>query len=85
MQLAEILLYLASYKPKLMKKTSIVAIGIGAAVVIGSAFVLSQGGQDIDLNGLTPKDSSFQEPVEVSQNEALTIISFNIRDMAGRQ
>lgn len=68
-----------------MKTTTIAAIGIGAAAAIGTAIVLSQGGQDIDLNGLTPNDASFQEPIELSQNEALTIVSFNVRDMAGRQ
>ncbi len=67
-----------------MKKTLIAAAGIAAAA-IGTAIVLSQGGGDIELNGLTPGDASFQQPVKVSQDEALTIVSFNIRDMAGRQ
>lgn len=66
-----------------MKKTLIAATGI-AAVALGTAIVLSQGGGDIDLNGLTPNDTSFKDPIEVSQSEALTIVSLNIRDMAGR-
>lgn len=89
MELAEIRgltlhIFTLSQTHKRMKTTTIAAIGIGAVVAIGTAIVLSQGGQEIDLNGLTPKDTSFNDPVEISQNEELTIVSFNIRDLAGR-
>ncbi|MCR9171001.1 MAG: hypothetical protein NXI10_00800 [bacterium] len=67
-----------------MNKILATVLGVGAAATIGTAIVLSQGGADIELNGLTPNDSSFQDPIEVSQDDALTIVSFNIRDFAGR-
>jgi endonuclease/exonuclease/phosphatase family metal-dependent hydrolase len=68
-----------------MKKSRLAAIGIGAAAIIGSALVLSQAGQDTQRNGLTPSSEVFEKPVETSENDALTIVSFNVRDMAGRQ
>lgn len=67
-----------------MKKTLLAALGLGAAAV-GTAIVLSQGNGDLELNGLQPGDTFFQNPIEISKDEGLTIVSFNIRDMSGRQ
>jgi len=67
-----------------MKKTLLAALGLGV-VAVGTAIVFSQGNGDIELNGLGPNDAFFQNPIELSGNEALTIVSFNVRDMSGRK
>lgn len=67
-----------------MKKTLIAAAGVGA-IAVGSVLAFSQGGRDLELNNLTPNDKSLKDPIELSENDELTIVSLNIRDMAGRE
>lgn len=67
-----------------MNNILIAILGV-AAVAGGTAIAISQGGTDLELNGLAPEDKAFENPVELSETDALTIVSFNIRDMSGRE
>ena len=67
-----------------MNKALIAIIGT-AAVAGGTYFAISQTGNDLELNGLEPGDKALQDPVEVSETDALTIVSLNLRDLRGRE
>jgi len=67
-----------------MTKGIIAAIG-SVALAGGTYYAISQSGDDLVLNGLEPQAKVFQDPVEVSESDALTIVSFNLRDLRGRE
>lgn len=67
-----------------MKRKFAIALG-AAAILTGSIFAISQGNWDFETNDLAPNDVVFQQPITLSDNQELTIVSFNIRDIRGTE
>lgn len=67
-----------------MKKKFAIALG-AAAIFTASIVAISQGNWDFETNNLAPNDLVFQQPITLSENQELTIVSFNIRDMRGTE
>ncbi|GAB5417369.1 MAG: hypothetical protein Crog4KO_29510 [Crocinitomicaceae bacterium] len=67
-----------------MSKSLLFLLG-AAAVAGGTYYAVSQSSNELDLNGLEPEAKAFEEPIAASTSDELTIVSFNIRDMSGRE
>lgn len=67
-----------------MKKKLAIALGAVALLSV-SIFAISQGNWSFETNDLAPNDVAFQQPITLSDNRELTIVSFNIRDIRGTE
>ncbi len=67
-----------------MNKLLVFFLG-ATAVAGGTYYAIAQSSYELDQNGLEPEAEVFEDPVAASTSDELTIVSFNIRDMSGRE